>query len=182
MPREPSLDRSHVAGLGWALGITAVIAATATSLTRFDIVGQGAAFEYPWRLAEVSDAARVSAWAGYALHNLSAWVVIALAQRRGTTFGTGFRWFNWAMLAVHTGFAGLHILQTQVFYDGLARDVPEVTALGSVALMLMIVLAFEAPRRGLFWGRVRRLPGSAGPTLRRTHGYVFTWALVYTFW
>ena len=34
------------------------------------------------------------------------------------------------------GISILHLLQTRLFYDGLAQDVPEMTAQGSVALML----------------------------------------------
>lgn len=177
-----TLSKHHVAGVAWALGITAIIAATATTLGRFELVGRTVAFAYPWRLVEVSDPARITAWIGYALHNLAAWGLLAAVQRKKTTFSGSFRWFNWSMLGLHSAFALLHIAQTQVFYDGLARDVPEVTALGSVALLLMVVLAFEMPRRGLVWGRGRRLPGRAVEVLKRTHGYLFTWALVYTFW
>ncbi len=34
----------------------------------------------------------------------------------------------------------------------MARDVPEITALGSVALMLMVLLVLENPRRGILLG------------------------------
>ena len=86
------------------------------------------------------------------------------------------------MLAVHLLFAFLHWLQTHLYYDGLAADVPELSALGSVALMLMVVLVLDAPRRGLFLGRPVKKRVLMKRVLARTHGYIFLWALIYTFW
>ena len=79
-------------------------------------------------------------------------------------------------------FLVFHWLQTRFWYDGLAQDVPEVTALGSVALMLIIVLIIETPRRGLILGKKIAFPIQFLRIAREYHGYVFTWALIYTFW
>ncbi|MEE2828393.1 MAG: hypothetical protein VX498_04320 [Myxococcota bacterium] len=176
------LSSKPLLGIAWAIALTLVIAVTAAGLTRFEIVGPTIPFAYPWRLVQPEDLARLTAWGGYAAHQLSTWMVLWAAQRQRPGFAGGFRWFNWAMLGVHTLFIGLHTLQTHLFYDGLAVDVPEVTALGSVALMLMVVLALEAPRRGLVWGRGTTLPGGTIAALKKSHGTLFTWALVYTFW
>jgi hypothetical protein len=86
------------------------------------------------------------------------------------------------MIAAHIVFAGLHVAQTHLWFDGLAQDVPEVSALGSVALMLMIILVLEAPRRGIFWGHGTRLPKRLLQVTKTYHGYLFSWALIYTFW
>jgi uncharacterized membrane protein YhdT len=169
-------------GLGFALASVAVIAATAGSLSHFEVVGPTRPFQYPWRLTEPTDWSRASAWVGYALHNLSVWGIIAYAQRVKLGFSDRFRGANWAMVGVHVVFVGLHILQTQIWYDGLAQDVPEVTALGSVALMLMVILLMESPRRGLFWGRKVRFSKRLLIVCKRYHGYLFSWALIYTFW
>jgi uncharacterized membrane protein YhdT len=169
-------------GIAWAIALTSVIGATAAGLADFEIIGPTVPFAYPWRLVEPDQLARLTAWGGYALHQLATWAVLWAAQKQRPGFSGGFRWFNWAMLAVHTLFIGLHTLQTHLFYDGLAVDVPEVTALGSVALMLMVVLALEAPRRGLVWGHATSVPAGMFAALKKSHGTVFTWALVYTFW
>jgi len=169
-------------GIAWAVALTAVIGATAAGLADYDIIGPTVPFAYPWRLTEPDQLARLTAWAGYVLHQLATWGVLWAAQRQKPGFAGGFRWFNWAMLGVHTVFIGLHTLQTHLFYDALAVDVPEITALGSVALMLMVVLALEAPRRGLVWGRGTSLPAGMFAALKKSHGTLFTWALVYTFW
>lgn len=176
--RTPFLAGFLFAGL-----TTAVIGLTAGRLeTAFQIVGPTRPFHYPWRLSAPDQVARLTAWLGYCLHNLSAWVVIWLARRRQPEFESRFRGFNWAMVAVHVLFAGLHLLQTHLWYDGLARDVPEVTALGSVALMLMVVLVLENPRRGILLGWRAPFPRRMVNVVREYHGYLFTWALVYTFW
>lgn len=173
--------KSIGAGCLFAVLCTLVIALTAGGLESFETVGPTVPFAYPWRLAEPTTAARVTAWLGYALHNLAAWGVIAWARRRQAGWSDRFRSFNWVMLAVHVAFIGLHVAQSQLFYDGLAQDVPEVTALGSVALMLMVVLILEAPRRGLAFGK-GRFHQRFAHMVRDYHGYLFTWALIYTFW
>ena len=86
------------------------------------------------------------------------------------------------MFGLQTTFCLLHTLQTHLFYDALALDVPEITALGSVALMCMIILAFEMPRRGLVWGYLKSEPSGMHEAIKKSHGTIFSWALVYTFW
>ena len=162
--------------------LTAIIALTAVRLTGFEIVGITVPFAYPWRLVEPTVMSRLTAWAGYVLHNLFVWGIIFVVRRDKPKFRPEFRWYNWALLIGNLIFIGLHILQTQVYYDGLAQDVPEITALGSVALMLMIVLALEAPRRGLFFGKKMRFDRRFIKLIREYHGYLFSWAIIYTFW
>ncbi len=169
-------------GVLFAVGTTLVIALTADRLLTFDIIGPTIPFAYPWRLVEYSALAQVSAWTGYAFHNLLVWLIIFLARRSKSGFQAEFKWYNWAMLAVNGSFIGLHILQTHLFYDGLAQDVPEITALASVALMLMIVLILEAPRRGLAFGKGVRFDRRFIKIVREYHGYFFSWAIIYTFW
>lgn len=169
-------------GIAAAAALTAIIAVTATHLTGFAIVGKTVPFAYPWRLTSPSTAARLTAWAGYVLHTLLAWFIIYRAKRQKPQYGGQMRWFNWSLAAVHVTFAGLHIVQTRLFYDGLARDVPELTAQGSVALMLILILMLETPRRGLILGRKVRFSQRFMQMLRKYHGYLFTWATIYTFW
>jgi hypothetical protein len=170
-------------GLLVSLAFTAVIGLTAANLSGFQIVGKtGIAFYYPWQLGEPNTAARLTAWTGYLLHNIIAWVILFLAQREKPKFGNNLHWFNWAMIATHVGFVILHIIQSQVFYDGLAQDVPEVTAQGSVAVMLMIIILFETPRRGLIFGKKFKFKEGFVQVARKYHGYFFAWATIYTFW
>jgi hypothetical protein len=166
-----------------SLLFTAVIALTAANLSGFQIVGNtGIAFYYPWQLKEPSALARLTAWAGYLIHNIIAWGILYFARRERPKFGNNLRWFNWTMIATHLIFVVLHLVQSQLFYDGLAQDVPEVTAQGSVALMLIIIVLFETPRRGLIFGKKFKFKEGFVQIARKYHGYFFTWATIYTFW
>jgi hypothetical protein len=170
-------------GILISVAFTAVIGLTAANLTGFPIVGKtGISFYYPWQLREPNSLARLTAWAGYLIHNLIAWAIIYFAQREKPWFRNQLRWFNWAMIATHLTFVILHILQTQLFYDGLAQDVPEVTAQGSVAVMLMMIILFETPRRGLILGKKFKFKEDFVQIARKYHGYFFAWATIYTFW
>ena len=162
--------------------LTAVIGFTAANLTRFTIVGHTVPFAYPWRLVEHSDMARITAWLGYILHNLTIWALIWYAKREKPKYTNNLHWFNWALISANTLFALLHVAQTQLWYDGLAQDVPEITALGSVAVMLMIIIILETPRRGLIFGKKFKFRHAFTQIVREYHGYLFSWAIIYTFW
>ena len=162
---------------------TVVIGLTAANLTGFQIVGDtDILFNYPWQLREPTALARLTAWTGYLIHNLIVWAIIYFAQREKPKFGNDLRWFNWVIIWTHITFILLHIVQTQLFYDGLAQDVPEVTAQGSVALMLIIIILFETPRRGLIFGKKFKFKDGFMYIARKYHGYFFAWATIYTFW
>lgn len=60
-----STNQYILAGLFVAAALTAVIGFTAANLSGFQIIGNTEiAFAYPWRLAEPSAAARLTAWGG----------------------------------------------------------------------------------------------------------------------
>jgi uncharacterized membrane protein YhdT len=169
-------------GVLLSVAFTAIIAITAANLTGFEIVGKTVPFAYPWRLSVPNAMARLTAWGLYLTHNMIAWVIIFLAQRQKPKYGHDLRWFNWAMVVTSTVFILLHIVQTQIWYDGLAMDVPELTALGSVAIMLAIIIILETPRRGLMVGKKVKFHQQFMRIVREYHGYFFSWATIYTFW
>jgi len=74
------------------------------------------------------------------------------------------------------------LVQTQIWYDGLAIAVPEVTSQGSVILMLVMIIILEAPRRGLILGKKVKFHKRFLQIIRSYHGYIFSWAIIYTFW
>jgi hypothetical protein len=143
----------------------------------------GRAGDYRWLSVRPSDMGRATAWAGYAFHQLAVWGCIYVSQRQQLTYSRQLRPLNWASLGVNVAGAALHYAQTRRYYDGLAQDVPEGSALGSVSFMLMLILVLETPRRGLALGYGRRsLPVELVELVRRYHGYIFSWGAVYTFW
>ncbi len=167
-----------------SFALTLVIWLTAGNLaSRFDVVNEKYfAFFYPWQTRSPTTMAYISAWVGYALHNIAAWVVIYKARQEKPKYAEGFRWFNWAMLGVNGLFYVLHWAQTQLWYDGLAIAVPEVTSQGSVVLMLVVILILETPRRGLAFGKKVKFQKRFMQIVREYHGYIFSWAIIYTFW
>eukprot|EP00928_Gymnodinium_smaydae_P081284 TRINITY_DN64831_c0_g1_i1.p1 TRINITY_DN64831_c0_g1~~TRINITY_DN64831_c0_g1_i1.p1 ORF type:complete len:564 (-),score=106.25 TRINITY_DN64831_c0_g1_i1:67-1758(-) len=157
---------------------------------------------YFWQLPEATrnlPASQTSAWVLYALHQVSVWGTIFVAQKEynangmfveegvnranGPKYSKRLRRINVIALAFNLLFWLLHLLHTHVWYDALAPTVHEMSSQGSVILMLVIVLMMEGPRRGLFFG----LPAmkwnlEAVDVAKRYHGYVFSWAVIYTFW
>ncbi|HOB03732.1 MAG TPA: hypothetical protein PKM36_00495 [Propionibacteriaceae bacterium] len=142
---------------------------------------QGAAWYY-WKLPDPTWITRASAWLPYLLHQVALWWLIWRAQQERPRYGKGLHWFNWAALGVNAGFIVLHLIQTHVFYDGLAQDVSVFSSQGSVILLLVMVLIMESRRRGLAFGHPLGIPKAAIDVVKRYHGYVFAWAIIYTFW
>ena len=167
-----------------SFALTLVIWLTAGNLaSRFDVVNEKYfAFFYPWQTHNPTTMAYVTAWVGYALHNILVWVLVYAAKREQPKYQEGFRWFNWAMLGVNGLFYLLHWVQTQLWYDGLAIAVPEVTSQASVVLMLVLILILETPRRGLAFGKKVKFHKRFMQIVREYHGYIFSWGIIYTFW
>ena len=178
---NPSLKYISIGVLASA-AFTVVIGLTAANLAHFQIVGTTIPFAYPWRLVQPTAIANLTAWGGYLLHNIIVLTIIYFAQREQPKFGNNLRWYNWALVAANVAFIILHIVQSQLWFDGLAASVPEITALGSVAILLMIVIIFETPRRGLIFGKKFKFKDGFMQIMRKYHGYFFAWATIYTFW
>ena len=182
---------SNAAQLLIGLGAFAILA-LATALLTPSIVARfypllpdtGPAW-YFWQLPSPSTLTRITFWAGYAAHQLVIWVVLFAAMRRAADrrgSDAGVDRFNVVALGVNVAFVGLHLVQTYLWYDGLAQDVPIWTSQGSVIVMLVLVLFMEIPRRGLFWGRRFTPPKRTFGFVRKWHGIYIAWAVTYTFW
>lgn len=145
------------------------------------IPDQGASWYY-WKLPEPTFWTHVTAWGLYALHQIAMWALIYRAQQQRLRYTPGLHRVNRLALGVNAGFIILHLFQTHIWYDGLAQDVSIWTSQGSVILMLVVILLMENRSRGLFWGKKVPFPKATIDFVRRYHGYIFAWALVYTFW
>lgn len=154
---------------GWWLGDVALLP------------DQGASWYY-WKLPEPTLWTRASAWAGYTAHQLVSWWLIFHAQRHVRTYTGGLHPVNVVALVANLGFIVLHEVQTQVFYDGLAQDVSIFSSQGSVIVLLIVVLIMENRRRGMFFGRPAPISAEITRFFRKYHGFLFSWAAVYTFW
>ncbi len=139
-------------------------------------------FWYEWQLEDPTVWTRATAWAGYLVHQVGIWWLIWTAQKQRPGYTGRLHRFNVLALGVNALGIGLHFVQTQIWYDGLAQDVHEGTAQWSVIVLLVAVIAMENKRRGLFFGAGSTWVEKVGPFLRRYHGYYFSWAIIYTFW
>ncbi len=137
---------------------------------------------YYWRLMETTPWARITAWGFYLLHQLAAWGLIYYAQTRVKKFTPGLQKINVIALAGSAFFILLHFVQTHIWYGALAEDVSIWSSQASVVIMLVLILLMENSRRGLFFGKKAPISREIVGFVRRNHGYIFSWAVIYTFW
>lgn len=172
----------HAIGLlGCILIMGVIVALGPYSTPEMFLPDQGVTWYY-WKLPEPEFWARFSAWTLYALHQLGLWGLIAWAQIHRPAYTPGLHRVNAIAIGFNALFVALHILQTRLFYDGLAQDTPVMASQLSVIFMLVFVLLMENSRRGLFFGYRVSFLDEPGSFLRKYHGYYFSWAIVYTFW
>jgi len=145
-------------------------------------------FWYFWKLPTRNFWGMAIVWAFYLLNQLLIWGTIYWAQKnlnkQKASPTRDLTKYNLAVISIMVSFIFLHLIQTHIWFDGLAQDTPILSSMGSVIVLLAIVLILENPIRGIFLGRKAGKPYTAMVTgfFRRTHMYIFSWALVYTFW
>ena len=141
----------------------------------------GAAWYY-WKLPQATAAGRISAWSLFILHLGTVWFLLYRLRKAQEADSADVRKHNVLLLAVNLLFVLLHFVQTALWYDGLAQDVPVWSSQFSVIGMLVLILLMENGRRGLFFGKkISFVTKSAAPVFRY-HGIYIAWALIYTFW
>ena len=164
------------------------------------------AYWYYWRSKDFVWYSQVTAWVFYLLHQFGHWGVIYYAQARlssdksihMTPAGNGapgiprgaepkytnkMRPWNWWAFGINGFFCVMHLLQTHFMgYDALAPSVHEMASQGSVIVMLVIVMMMETDRRGMWFGQPQSLFNEALDVAKRYHGYIFSWAVIFTFW
>ena len=143
--------------------------------------------DYYWKLNARDALTMVITWTFYGAHQISVWIVIYWAHmnyRNKTLDDKKTLKYISTMAAIMVVFTLLHLLQTHIWYDGLAQDVPIITSQGSVIIMLSILLVMQNSKRGLFFGKKenRLMRPEVAKTFMTSHQFVFSWALVYTFW
>jgi hypothetical protein len=186
--------------VAFALLMTTVVGVLTPALSRFESASAGLitrdsdlpkaerASHYEWKLNEPSAWTRLSAWGLYALHQVLAWGMIFWGARRKKA-AAGLPRFSDRLdpagigfFIVNIVFSLLHLLQTHLFYDGLAQDTAVFSSQGSVIVMLVLILIMQNDRRGLFFGKRVPMPKAAVEFVKKYHGYYIAWALIYTFW
>ena len=183
MPKKLFIAGSLFSGLFiiliWVLG---------PLLQRFELGPDLGASHYYWQLPVPDSMGQLIVWGLYLTHQISLWILIFWGQKNYTKLKdqakTGLTTYNWIALGINGLFIYLHLLQTHLFYDGLAQDVPIWTSQGSVIVMLAFLLIMQNRQRGLILGKKMGRPFSTevAKFFRNSHMYIFSWALAYTFW
>ena len=193
VPTDTSSNQSYYAILGTILfaGIFSVIiwvvGPNLDPVLQTLLPDQGADW-YFWKLPSREVLTMGIVWGFYLAHQITTWGLILWAQKayrqQRANPSQHLNRYNYAMILVNLGFIVLHLVQTHLWFDGLAQDVPIWTSQGSVIIMLILILIIEHPRRGLILGKKINKPISAQVSgfFRRNHSYIIAWAIVYTFW
>ncbi|CAO3630444.1 unnamed protein product [Mucor hiemalis] len=149
------------------------------------INGKYTPFAYAWRQVNPSEVGRYIAWFAYAVHQLGQWVILAkvqLSKEKQVKWSQDYQWWNWQMVYLNGGMAIFKLVHGHIFYDGLALDVPEGIAQGSVVLILVIAIIIAIPYRGIVFGYGKiSASDSLIQFIRRYHGYVISFGTVGNF-
>jgi hypothetical protein len=169
-------------GIIFSFAFTGLIWVLGPYLPPIDFLPDSGASWYYWKLPEPTFWSRATAWGGYMLHQVALWWLIYRAQSQKLKYTNGLHRVNVLTLAINAFFVVLHLIQSHIWYDGLAQDVSIFSSQGSVILLLVMVLLMENQRRGLFFGKKIGFLKETGRVARKYHGYIFAWAIIYTFW
>lgn len=183
LKKTPSAQTALWGGVAFSAFFTLLIWLANPLLDRFVIdPGDGTIIFYDWVLLEHTFWGRLTAWGFYALHQLTLWGLIYYAQNSVKKYSNDLHPVNIWALAVNGFFIVLHFIQTHLWYDALAMDMSSYTSQGSVILMLCVILVIENKRRGMFFGKPAPFSERVVSFAKKYHGYLFAWAVVYTFW
>jgi hypothetical protein len=176
---------AFIIGILASIAFVLLIAWSATGLVSFRqtlLPDSGPAWYY-WKLPAFGLWAAITLWVCYALHQILCWFFIyKLQQEKRSLQKDKISKYNAALLIVNGIFIVLHLLQTRLFYGGLAQYVSVASSQYSVIVMLVLMLILANARRGLFFGKKLPLSQTAVTGIGKTHGYYIAWAVVYTLW
>ncbi|MBG7609269.1 MAG: hypothetical protein IZT55_00240 [Anaerolineae bacterium] len=169
-------------GVVFSLLFTGIIWQLGPLLDKVQLAADQGASWYFWKLPNPTFWTRATAWGFYLAHQFSLWGLIYYAQTRVKKYSTSLHKVNYLALGINAFFILLHVLQTHLWYDGLAQDVSIWSSQASVAILLIWVLLMENKRRGMFFGKPLPLSKEIIRVARKYHGYFFAWATIFTFW
>ena len=112
---------------------------------------------YFWKLPSREFWTMAIVWIFYLANQFLIWGAIYWAQKNLTkekiSPTNNLTKYNVFVLSVTVFFIFLHLIQTHIWFDGLAQDVPIFTSQGSVFLMLAIALVLLNPIQVYSWER-----------------------------
>lgn len=140
---------------------------------------QGASWYY-WKLIDPHFITTIFIWLLYFFHQIIIWYLIYRIKQNPNPI------MQKKLLFINGLFIIFHLIQSYFLYDGLGQYAPIYSSQGSVILLLVIVLIMKIKKRGLFFGynpfhKISNLTKIID-LCRKYHPYVFSWAIIYTFW
>lgn len=170
-------------GVGFSALFTLLIWAVDYRLAGIELLPDTGYSWYYWKLPAPTFWTRATSWGFYLAHQLTIWAIIYYAQVHSKhRYTKGLHRVNVWALAANAFFIFLHLIQTHIWYDGLAQDTSVSSSQGAVIVMLVWILLMENNRRGQFFGRPAPFSKEVVRFARTYHGYFFAWAIIYTFW
>ena len=140
----PSSSLTLWAGIAFSALFTLLIWALDHRLAGIELLPDSGATWYYWKLPAPTFWTRATSWGFYLAHQLAIWGIIYYAQTyRKHRYTKGLHKANIWALAANAFFIFLHLLQTHVWYDGLAQDTPIFSSQGAVIVLLVWVLLME---------------------------------------
>lgn len=137
------------------------------------------ASHYYWKLPERNNLNMIIVWSLFLTHLFGNYYLI---RKRMNNNLRDITKENIQILGFNLIFIVIHYVQSIIGYDGLAQDVSVFSSQYSVIFVLVSIILMEIPRRGLFFGKKFKLNPKIMKLLYITHGFIFTFSIVYTFW
>ena len=181
-PAERGANLALWGGVLFSLVYTVLIYLLGQRLEAIPKLPDTGASHYYWKLPEPTFWSRATVWTFYFSHQIAIWWTVYYAQTQVKRYTKGLHRINIIALGINAAFILLHLLQTHIWYDGLAQDVSIWSSQVSVVLLLVWVLLMENNRRGMFFGTKLPISKSIIQFARKYHGYFFAWGIIYTFW
>jgi hypothetical protein len=175
-------NRALWGGITFSFLFVCLIHFAKSFLPEIDFAADTGASHYYWKLPDPGVLTRAIAWISYLAHQGLIWFLIRKAQKDQLSYTSGLHRVNLIALIGNACFVIWHLFQTAFWYDGLAQDVSIWSSQWSVIIMLVLILHMENQRRGVFFGKKIKFLTETGRFVRKYHGYIFSWAIVYTFW
>lgn len=113
------------------------------------ILGKYTPFAYPWRSVEPNQLGNLIAWVCYCTHQLGQWFIlykVQSSQSKITRWSQDYQWWNWQMVYLNCSMLIIKVVHGRMFYDGLALNVPEGVAQGSVVVILIVAIVMAIPK------------------------------------
>jgi hypothetical protein len=173
-----------IIGITISLLLTLLIWLLTPLLSRFEstLLPDSGANWYYWKLPNRDAVVQTIVWILYAAHQIFVWFSFYYARKHNLKFSDKLSKINYVLLVGNLVFVLLRILQTHLWYDGLAQDAPIWSSQWSVILFLSFMLVIDNPRRGLLLGVKAPFSQRITNWIKTYHPYYFWWAFVYTFW